>query len=433
MNTQKSKSIIIPPKSSSSYQINLLGIIIFFVVLWVLNKLCPGMHTITLTAICLLTTSITLFSYAFFITKAHKRSSAGLLDTPRDGDKTRFIIKLIGLYGTSFFILLIYYLIQINFHTEFTQTFFNLLKLLAPGLIILSFVYFWEIDRRQKDPYDEYWHIGCLFTGQFKKVNFKIIKKHVCLWFLKGFFTPFLFAILINYIQYFLSLTWENISFYSVYIFSLNLVYLIDIAFGVISYIATFRLFDTHVRSTDPTFLGWLVCLICYGPFNTYFGISLLNYDDGFSWNHWFMFIPWCYYFYGVAIIFLSTVYALSSVALGSRVSNLTYRGVITSGPYRYTKHPAFLCKVTSWWLISMPFLNIESPAIALKHTLALCVISFIYFMRAKTEENHLSNYPEYVEYANWINKHGVFSSITKHFPSLQYSPKKAQRWKSII
>ena len=33
--------------------------------------------------------------------------------------------------------------------------------------------------------------------------------------------------------------------------------------------------------------------------------------------------------------------------------------------------------------------------------------MNFMYFMRAKTEERHLSRDPVYVEYATWMNAHG--------------------------
>ena len=45
-----------------------------------------------------------------------------------------------------------------------------------------------------------------------------------------------------------------------------------------------------------------------------------------------------------------------------ARFSNLTHRGIITNGPYRYSKHPAYLAKNLSWWLVSMPFMITVSP-----------------------------------------------------------------------
>src|SRR5208282_5890272 len=114
------------------------------------------------------------------------------------------------------------------------------------------------------------------------------------------------------------------------------------------------RLLDTHIRSVEPTVAGWLVALICYQPFYSVIGRFYLQYEDNTYWDNW----PWpaLQAVWGAAIIALASIYALSTVAFGLRFSNLTHRGIITSGPYRFTKHPAYLSKNLSWWLISVPF-----------------------------------------------------------------------------
>ena len=389
--------------------------------MFLLHASFPRMGNVELTTICLLIVAVPLWLRDFIKERVYKRPSTGLLTQPGKINKERLVIKLIGLHGTLLIILFLYYLnptYRISPRTAvFYNSFFYFLNLLAPWIVILSFVYFWIVDRRQKDPYDEYWHMGCLLTGRWKEVNPVVLKEHAKVWFIKAFFTPFMFAILVTSVGILLAYNWKG-GFLSLFDYSLTLFYAIDVIYGVLGYILTFRLLDTHIRSTDPTLLGWVVCLACYSPFAN-FGINLFNYDDGINWNHWFAFPPGFYYFYGITIIFLSLVYCLATVAFGYRMSNLTFRGIITSGPYRFTKHPAYLCKVASWWLISLPFLSVEGPWTALKYTFSLSMITFIYYLRARTEEYHLSKYPEYVAYANWIKEHGMFSSIRRHFPAL--------------
>lgn len=421
------------PPSSSNYWINLFSPVLFLAAVNFLHSSFPQMAMVKLTTLGLLVSVIPLWIFDFISAEVHKRPSAGLLAQPRKFNRERVVIKLIGLYGTFLIILIYYHLIYAFFAAAYLKTFFDFLALLSPWVIILCFIYFWKLDGRQEDPYDEYWHAGCFLTGRFKEANPSIIKEYARAWIIKGFFAPYVFVILTGYVGSLLSFDWGKISFFSFYDYFLGLFYTMDIFYGVLGYILTCRLLDTHIRSTDTTILGWLVCLMCYGPFYSYFGIGLFAYDDGFDWNHWFALYPGFYYFYGITILFLSLVYGLATVAFGYRMSNLTYRGIITSGPYRFTKHPAYLCKVLSWWLISLPFFSVEGPLTALKNTLGLSIISLIYYLRARTEENHLSNYPEYVDYANWINKHGVFSSITKYFPALQYSEEKCKRWGSHV
>lgn len=94
-------------------------------------------------------------------------------------------------------------------------------------------------------------------------------------------------------------------------------------------------------------------------------------------------------------ILILELVYSLATVALGLRFSNLTYRGLVTGGPYRYTKHPAYVFKNISWWLVSMPFMVWGANwQLALRGCILLFGVNILYYIRAKTEENHLSHYP---------------------------------------
>jgi len=47
-------------------------------------------------------------------------------------------------------------------------------------------------------------------------------------------------------------------------------------------------------------------------------------------------------------------------------------------------------------------------------------MMNFIYFMRARTEERHLSHDPTYVQYALWMNEHGVLRVLNR-VPVLRY------------
>ena len=431
MCNQKAQSMI--PVSASSYWMNLLAVSLFFASLFIFSNTFPAIGSLLLTTLSLLCTIIPLWLYDFCVLKVQNRSSTELSRQPGPIDRERLVIKLIGLYGTFLIILLIYLFVDRYYPLSALKKFFSFLDLVGPWILIVSFFYFSELDRRQTNPCDSYWHMGCLLTGQFSKVNSTFLKEHARVWFIKSFFTPFLLVILVNYVETLQSFKGAGQDFMFWHSFGLDLLYLIDVLYGVLGYILTCRLFDTHIRSTDPTFLGWLVCLMCYEPFAKNFGIGLFHYEDGFYWNDWFAFLPIYKYFYAGAILFFSLIYALATVAIGYRMSNLTYRGLITSGPYRFTKHPAYLCKVASWWLISLPFFSVEGPGVAVKYSLALGVISVIYYLRAKTEENHLANYPEYVEYAKWIDQHGIFKSFKKRFPALQFSEEKCKRWGSVV
>jgi protein-S-isoprenylcysteine O-methyltransferase Ste14 len=86
-------------------------------------------------------------------------------------------------------------------------------------------------------------------------------------------------------------------------------------------------------------------------------------------------------------------IYTSASIALNFKASNLTHRGIIARGPYRYIRHPAYVCKNLAWWIGLMPAL-----LVALETSLTSTLMTFgsmfgwsvIYYMRALTEEDHL-------------------------------------------
>ena len=103
--------------------------------------------------------------------------------------------------------------------------------------------------------------------------------------------------------------------------------------------------------------------------------------------------------------MFLTGVYAWATVIFGIRFSNLTYRGIITNGPYRFSRHPAYLSKNLFWWFATLPFFATSgSLTDAVRNTVLLAMVSGVYFWRAKTEEMHLlSEDAKYREYHAWM------------------------------
>lgn len=420
------------PASSSSFIFNSFCVVLFFIIITALKLLNPQWLSLWITTSALIVVTIVLWSYDLIIRRVQARSSVGL-QAPSKPSRIRLLTKLWALYVTLGVLFAVYHYGFTHFNFLFMVYTLDWFCVILPVFLPLSIYYFWEVDRRQKDPHDEYWHMGCLLTGRVTQVNFKIIKHYILSWGIKGFFIPFIFAILINYVDTIVTYSWQQVNFLLVFNRILDCLYVIDALFGVLGYILTTRLVDTHIRSTEPTVLGWLVCLMCYGPFHVYFGIGLFEYNDGQYWSHWLQNIPVLYYSIAGLIVLLSMIYCLASVAIGYRMSNLTYRGIITDGPYRFSKHPAYVGKVASWWLISLPFLTTGDAALAVKHTAALLFITLIYYLRAKTEENHLANYPEYIEYAEWINQHGIFNSFFRYFPHLKFSVEKSKKWHSVV
>lgn len=188
--------------------------------------------------------------------------------------------------------------------------------------------------------------------------------------------------------------------------------YSIDTCFAVIGYVNTSARIAAQIRSVDQTWLGWLSALVCYPPLSVLVLDTWLVYKTSEDWLYWFARFPIFGAFWGLLVVLTTGIYVWATVVFGPRFSNLTYRGLITSGPYRFVRHPAYLSKNLSWWLIFTPFLSSQGWRVAVMHSLALLAINGIYWLRAWTEERHLSRYPEYLAYVDWIRRNGLWALL---------------------
>jgi protein-S-isoprenylcysteine O-methyltransferase Ste14 len=169
-----------------------------------------------------------------------------------------------------------------------------------------------------------------------------------------------------------------------------SLLFLIDTAFYTFGYIFESSLLKNKIRSVDCTFLGWFVALACYPPFNKVTSMFFpLNekFTTTFG-NETITIIA------RIVIILLLLIFASSSVSLGTKCSNLTNRGIVTRGTYRIVRHPAYMSKIMIWWILLIPFIPGHFTIV-----FSLLAWTMIYFMRAITEEMHLSKDPDYILY----------------------------------
>jgi protein-S-isoprenylcysteine O-methyltransferase Ste14 len=112
-------------------------------------------------------------------------------------------------------------------------------------------------------------------------------------------------------------------------------------------------------------------------------------------------------------LVLLTGIYAWATVAFGYRFSNLTDRGIITNGPYSWTKHPAYVSKNLFWWFATIPMLATTGSVVdAIRNTAVLATVSGVYYWRARTEERHLSADPVYRDYAAWMARNGPITRL---------------------
>jgi len=176
----------------------------------------------------------------------------------------------------------------------------------------------------------------------------------------------------------------------------------VDTLLFTLGYIIEVPGLKNRIRSVDPTFFGWFICLACYPPFND-FTSRFLEWqssdaprfaNDG------------VHYVACGALLLAMAIYSWASIELGFKASNLTNRGIVTGGPYSRVRHPAYAAKNLAWWIGALPTLYVAfthgTARDAAYAVMALLGWTAIYALRALTEERHLlmadNGYAEYMQ-----------------------------------
>lgn len=389
----------------------------------------------------LVITALPMVLWSVFVDKVHRRPSTGIdWDAPRKLSSVIdiSITKLAGLWATWALIAALYCLGRWYWDGPYLLS-MQVLSAAAVPLFVLSIPYVLWLDRVLIDPRDGCWHFGAMLIGR-EPFEAEQVKHHLRAWAVKGFFTAFMIMIVPGGFQNLVAPDWSAFFLSPVGIATLliTLMFVIDEQIGSVGYILTMKPLDAQIRSANPYLAGWLAALLCYPPFQLMGGpdrplfyLAGTRGDD--NWFYALGGFPPLLWVWAALLVFLTGVYAWATVAFGIRFSNLTYRGVLTNGPYAFTRHPAYLSKNLFWWCAAMPFV-VDSGSLtdSIRNSFFLGCVSAIYFWRAKTEEKHLlGEDPKYREYYEWMNRNGLITNrfykagqaLKNRRPMLQAAP----------
>lgn len=347
----------------------------------------------------------------------------------------RSAIKLLGLLGCFGLGAALYWtfpeygLAQEKPKDSFYYGFYVTLNFMWPWLLAFAPPYILYTDSRMREPQDGYWNLGMLLSGHVQGRDWNKLRELILGWLVKIFFLPLMFLFFSGKVKWAVT---EVVPFGSVgefwdmltstdsavilkfYHFIHTFIMMFDVAYGAIGYAMTFRLFDSHIRTAEPTMFGWVVAIMCYKPFwESVFSGHYFRYNDGQTWEL-FRHMPYLQIFVSMTALVLFTMYVWSTVSFGLRFSNLTHRGIITHGPYRWFKHPAYISKNTAWWFMFMPFAAQMNWADALRSSLLLLGVNAIYLVRALTEERNLGQDPGYRAYQAYMYEHGLYARLIR-------------------
>jgi len=400
------------PASATNLWINSVGFISLLLIppLIGYSNLEPDNQAV----VALVATVVPIILLDFYFTRVQLRESAGLVwSDARSVNWIRVGVKLVGLWATLTLLGICYWAAFPEYSRPLYQPFWRMLAQYGPWAAGAAIPYFFLIDARMRDPCDGYWHFGLLVLGRFNEISRSAIVDHLSGWIIKGFFLPLMFSYLAGQIPgYNADLTrfLNDLTFLNLFGATVDLIFVVDLVFATAGYILMVRILDSHLRWAEPTAIGWFVAIVCYEPFNGHLtDTENLMLHGPVNWISWLSPYPVFQAAWGSVIILLLSIYAWGTVGFGCRFSNLTHRGILTSGAYRFTKHPQYITKNISWWLILVPSINPSNPVTAIKQCLLLAGVSGIYYLRAKTEERNLRRDPVYIAYCEYIDRHGLF------------------------
>ncbi|PZQ23795.1 MAG: protein-S-isoprenylcysteine methyltransferase [Sphingopyxis macrogoltabida] len=383
--------------------------------------------------VSVLACGIPMILWSLFVDKVHRNPSTGIdwsLRRPWRETIDISLTKLAGLWATWGMIAFFYAMMRYYWEGNYAFS-MDLLTRVAPWLLLVSVPYMLWLDRRMIEPRDGCYQFGRWLIAPGAAVDARAIGHHLRAWAVKGFFTAFMLSIVPGNFAALATVSMTEVlaNPYMTGLWALNLLYLIDVHIATVGYILTLKPLDAHIRTANPYGMAWVAALICYPPFVLMSGGPLDYQVNGADWGYWLRGHDTLLMLWGVVLALLIAVYSWATMAFGIRFSNLTHRGIITHGPYRFTRHPAYVAKNLSWWVGSMPFLVTAGGFVeAARNTVLLAVVSGVYYWRAKTEEKHLLGDPAYVAYWNWAQDNAIvprlFAKLTgRRRPLIRLDP----------
>ena len=400
------------PKSAVSTGVGVAGLT--GLIAWTAVSRAYGLEGWAGSLCALLACGIPMVAWSLLVDKVHRNPSTGIDwdGRPRPLRETLdfTLAKITGLWAIWAVIGCLYCVARWYWDGNYIFS----MRLLAAAVVpiaILSIPYLLWLDRRMVEPRDGAWHFGQLIAGRSELVDREILYDFFRSWAVKGFFLAFMLSIVPGNWAETIRPAAAEVASNPVALarWLISAMFMIDVTFATVGYMLTMKPLDAHIRSANPYAAGWTAALICYPPFILMNPGGPLDYHIGSGdWSYWLADAPLAMALMGVLLVFLTAVYAWSTMAFGIRFSNLTHRGILTHGPYAWTKHPAYVSKNLFWWLATMPFLATSGNVTdMIRNTVLLAIVSGVYYWRARTEERHLGADPAYRAYAEWMDRNG--------------------------
>jgi protein-S-isoprenylcysteine O-methyltransferase Ste14 len=407
------------PQSAVSTGVGLVGVVGLLV--WATICWAVGAEGWLAALLGLVACGLPMVAWSLLVDRVHRSPSTGIdWDAPpRPMSETLdiSIAKIAGLWVTWGAIACLYCIGRWYWDGPYLFSMY-VLGVASIPLLVTSIPYIIWLDRRLVEPRDGAWHFGQLVAGNGHKVDREILFDYLRSWAIKGFFLAFMLSTVPGNWAFAVRHSLDDIlgSPISLTLWLANVTFMVDVMFATVGYALTMKPLDAHIRSANPYAAGWTAALMCYPPFILMGNGGPLDYHPGTAeWTYWLDGTGIVMTIVAFLLVGLHIIYAWATVVFGIRFSNLTHRGIITHGPYAWTKHPAYLSKNLFWWLATLPFLaTTGNPVDMIRNTALMAAMSGVYYWRARTEERHLMADPAYRDYAAWMERNGVITRLLR-------------------
>lgn len=383
-----------------------------------------------------LTLLITLFTSTYLFLSELTRAHWKLSERPRQASGTVFnrtVTKYVGVLVGILFIFFLVWLFpaydNVIQMSRFNDATFPFLVFIIP----VSFFVIWATELILGEKRDGTYQFGLLARGKVHEIDWTIFFDGVREWLLRCFFLLINFYASVFYLS--------NLRTYGLPDVNGNFVDFItrlDLAiFGMIvlailpGYIFASRLIGTDLKKVDRTWFGWAINLSCYPPLNAAVFAGWVRYMPPLEVRTIYNGVPaWAYntlpdpillYLVAGVIIFLALMHLWGEAILGIRAANMSSRGIITTGPFRFTRHPIYVSKCFQWAFLYLPVLSAVGFLNSLQSGILFLLVCAIYAGRALGEEKLLATDETYVRYAHYMDDKSVFAFVGRWFPIMTF------------
>ena len=345
-------------------------------------------------------------------------------------------LKFIGTAVGVAAILFLWWLLPIYDKPHY-RPLFQIMHLTMLWVLALSFVAILYTEWRLGAVKDQTWQLTLLALGRWHEIDLPLLKTALIGLLVRAIFLPLNLCGLVEMMEPLRSGSWDfaGMPWPQMHAQLVSMNWMLLIVAIIPGYLFSMRLLGTGIRRADASWFGWAVTLACYPPLLDGVFRLWLNYSplaDPLPYHK-----PWVtltsdfmplFILCSCIILLLEAVHWWGEAMMGLRASNLTHRGVITNGPFRYTRHPIYVSKCLGWLVIAMPFAMGGTLLECVRLTLLWGCVCLLYYGRAWVEERLFSTDPDYIAYARWIDRHGVLAWAGKYCPPLTFEWK-LKRW----